>query len=170
MLDVNIVHELRHKAKRADSNESDDNEKYLIWYSYACLVARKDRKRKEIFLPNISIKKNFFFFFQLKTVAHASFLINFHYAPFIEQFSSSESNLFKCKPWKRANNFESGMLQIISSRDRNVEDYREKRRKVHNFVTVHHRAVHLKSPSIHSWYLSIDCLDDDRLFTQIKVN
>lgn len=35
--------------------------------------------------------------FQLKTVAHASFLINFHYAPFIEQFPSSESNLFKCE-------------------------------------------------------------------------
>lgn len=128
MLDVNIVHELRHKAKRADSNESDDNEKYLIWYSYACLVARKDRKRKEIFLPNISIKKNFFFFFQLKTVAHASFLINFHYAPFIEQFffewiqfylnaSREKGPIISCRKCCKSFPQKTGMWKIIEKRE-----------------------------------------------------
>lgn len=41
------MHGLKHKADRQESekerpclprNESDDNEKYLIWYSYAFLV------------------------------------------------------------------------------------------------------------------------------------
>lgn len=113
----NIVHGT--KPTRASgcicSNESDDNEKYLIWYSYACLV-RAETEIFSSFCVSLNILINKEETFQLKTelISHKFSLCSIHWT-FLLCLFSGESNLFEYKR-EKGNNFERKMLQIISSR------------------------------------------------------
>jgi hypothetical protein len=162
----------RHKAEASRLKWKRWQWKILNLIQLRMFSRKKGGERKEIFLLNISITK----FFQLKTVAHASFLINFHYA-FIHWTTSSESNLFKCEPWKRANklcrrNAANHFLQKTQGMWKTVE---RESWKAHNSVTVHHRGTLKVAGQSHSW-MFVDWLfergfeRDSRVFTQIKVN